>query len=125
ADLRLAMVSAGTRGGDAIEDLGLADRPHLRGAALAMHRAGLHKHGRHDIVTAGGIHQQIIKQIAPLWPIPQMVVRINDRQVGLGDWLPVSIKPSLAYRKIIRGCGCAWWGGCGAPRVPAVVITDY
>jgi hypothetical protein len=85
ADPRLAVESARTHGGDAVDELGFADRPHLYRAGAAVHRAGLHEHRRDDVVTAAGVGQQFIEEVTPARPVPQMVVRIDDRQVGL-DW---------------------------------------
>ncbi len=101
ADPRLAENSARTHG-----ELGFADRPHLCGAGPAVHRASLHEHRRDDVVTAVGVGQQFIKEVTPARPVPQMVVRIDDGQVGVEDGLATPIKPRLADRKIIGSNGC-------------------
>jgi hypothetical protein len=64
-------------------------------------------------VAAVDIDQQIIEQITPTWPIPQMVVWIDDRQLGLDDRFFAPIKPSLADWKVICAQRCAGWGRCG------------
>ena len=38
--------------------------------------------------------EQIIEQIAPILPIPQMVMRIDDRQIGLEDLLLAYMAPA-------------------------------
>ena len=35
--------------------------------------------------------------------VPQMVVRIDDRQIGLEDWFLAPIEPVLADGKIVEG----------------------
>ena len=106
ADPRLAVDSARTHGGDAVSELGFADRPHLDRAAPTVHRPGLHEHRRDDVVTAAGVGQELIEEVTPARPVPQMVVRINDRQVGVEDGLEAPIKPRLADRKIVGSNGC-------------------
>ena len=95
ADLGLAVDAAGAHGGDAVDELGLADRAHLFGAGGANHRAGLHKHRRDDVVTAVGIGQQLVEQIAPAGAVPEMMVRIDDRQLGLEDRFLAPVEPIL------------------------------
>src|ERR1700704_6952653 len=103
ADSDLAVDSARTHGRDTVDELSLAHGPHLHGAGLAVHRAGLNEHGCDDVVAAVGVGEQLIKQVTPTGPVPQMVVRIDDRQIGLEDRLLAPIKPNLTDGKIICG----------------------
>ena len=48
----LAVDAARRHRGDAVDELGLADRLHLLRAVGAVHRARLHEHGRDDVVAA-------------------------------------------------------------------------
>jgi len=57
-------------------------------------------------VTAAGVGQQFIEEVTPARPVPQMVVRIDDRQIGVEDGLAAPIKPRLADRKVIGSSGC-------------------
>jgi hypothetical protein len=52
-------------------------------------------------VSASDVEEQIIEQITPTWSIPQVMVRIDDRQIGLENRLFAPIEPSLADWKII------------------------
>ena len=62
----------------------LADRVgEVLGPVRAVHRVALEKHGGHDVVAGAGIRQQLLQQIAVARPVPQMVMRIDDRQLGL------------------------------------------
>ena len=102
AHLGLAVDAAGAHGGDAVDELGLAYGAQLFGAGCSNHGPGLHEHRRDDVVTGAGICQQLIEQIAPAGPVPQVVVRINDRQLGLEDRLLASVEPILADGNIGR-----------------------
>ena len=118
ADLGLAVDAAGAHGGDAVDELGLADRAQLFGAVGAIHRAGLHEDGRDDVVAAVGVGQQLVEQIAPAGSIPEMVMRIDDRQVGLEDRLVAPVEPILADGNIGGRGGRRghWRGPLGNPR---------
>ena len=108
----LAVDAAGAHGGDAVDELGLADRLQLLRPCGAVHRAGLHIDRRDDVVAAVGVGQQLVEQVAPAGPVPQMVVRIDDRQVGLEDRLLAAVEPLLADGKIGGGGGWGWrWRG--------------
>ena len=100
ADLRLAVATRGAHRRDAIDELGLADRPHLLRPARAMHRAALHEHRGDDVVATVGVGQQIVEHVAPARPFPQMMVRIDDRQLGLEDRLGPPREPVVAHRQI-------------------------
>ena len=78
---------------DAIGELNLADRPHFLGAPIAIHRTRLHVHRRNNIVTAAGIQQQVIQQIPPSRALPQMMVRIDDRQFRFENRLLAPVEP--------------------------------
>jgi hypothetical protein len=88
---------------------GLADGAHLDGAGGARHGAGLDEHGGQDVVAGVDVGQQLIEQVAPVGPVPQMVVRVDDGQVGLQDRLRAPVEPSLADGQVVRGR--AWAGG--------------
>ena len=46
---------------DAVDELGLADRPHRGRDACPVHRATLQIHGRADIVAATGIGEELVE----------------------------------------------------------------
>ena len=78
----------------AIGELDLADRPHLGRTGGAIHRQPFEIDGRRDVMAAADIGQQIRQQIASgLGPIDQMMVRVDDRQIGLDDVLTTAVEP--------------------------------
>ena len=68
------------------------------GPVSRVHRARLDVHRRDDVVAAVGIGQQVVNQIAPSGPDPQMVVWIDDRQLRLQNRLLATIEPILPDR---------------------------
>ncbi len=81
--------AAGAHRGETSHKLGLADRAHLRRPTGAVHRAAFEKHRRLDPVPGIQIREQIIEQIAMTGAlrraIPEMMVGVDDRQIGLKD----------------------------------------
>jgi hypothetical protein len=74
---------------DAVDEFDLADRRHLRRAVLAVHRTAFQKDSGDDVVAPADISQQFREQIAaPLRRIPEMMVRVDDRQSRLERRLP-------------------------------------
>jgi hypothetical protein len=79
-----AITARGAHRGDAVDELDLADRRHFRRAVLAVHRSALEKDRGDDIVPTAYVGQELRQQIAPaLRRVPEMVMRIDDRQIGL------------------------------------------
>ena len=68
------------------------------GPLIAVHRTRLHIHRRDDIVAAAGIKQQILQQIPPSRTLPQMVMRIDDRQFGFENRFVAPVEPIPAAR---------------------------
>jgi hypothetical protein len=65
--------------GDAIEELGLSDGLHRLWTILAIHRAIFHTNGRHYIVPAAGILNELFEEITVVGSLSQVVVRITNR----------------------------------------------
>ena len=64
-DPGLAVIAGGAHRGDAGDELGLADRPHLLRAIRAVMRVAFLEHGGDDVVVAGvDVGQQLVEQIA-------------------------------------------------------------
>src|SRR6516165_6658821 len=78
ADLGLAAALVALFG-DRPDELALADRTHLLGAAGAIARTALDEHGLDDVVAGVDIGQQLVEQIAATWMVPEMIVRVDDR----------------------------------------------
>ncbi len=95
ADAGRAVATAVAHGRHAGAELDLAHRAHLGGSTRAVHRMALVEDGRHDLVarfvTLAEIGQQLIEQIAVARHVPQMMVGIDDREVGLEDRLGSSL----------------------------------
>jgi hypothetical protein len=72
--------------GDRPDEFALADRPHLLGAAGPVAGAALDKDGGDDVVAGIDVGQQFVKQIAAARVVPQMMVRVDDRQPGFEDF---------------------------------------
>ncbi len=100
AHLGLAVVARGAHRRDAVDEFGLTDRLHFLGTGGAMHRAALHEHGGDNVMPAVGVGQQIIQHIDPARPLPEMMVRIDDRQVGFQDRLAPPRQPVVADRQV-------------------------
>jgi hypothetical protein len=47
----------------------------------------LDEDGSHDVVARAQVGQQLVEQIAMVGPIPQVMVRVDDGQVGIEDGL--------------------------------------
>ncbi len=107
ADARRAVDAAGAHGSDAVDELGLPDRLHVVRAGGAMKRARLHEHRGSDLVPAVQVGEQLRQQIAPVRPVPQMMVRIDDRQVGLQDRLVPAREPILSHPQVMGLGGVA------------------
>ena len=68
----------------AVHELDLADRLHLVRSAGAEHRLAFEEHRRDDVVAAAEVGQQLGQEIeAARRRVPEMMVRIDDRQLGL------------------------------------------
>ena len=89
-----AEITTGAAGGqvrEAIDCFRLAKRAQLDGAVGPVEGGAVYEDRRHDVVAAQGVGRQLVEQI-PLGlsvraPGPQMVVGVDDRQVGLEDGL--------------------------------------
>ena len=115
-DPGLAVIARGAHRGDAGDELGLADRPHLGGAVRAVHRMAFDEHGGDDVVAAVEVGQQFVEQIAVPAAQPQMMVRVDDRQIGIEDRLRRGRgEPCLVRRdrcgRTARRCGAV--SSCG------------
>src|SRR5205814_9466388 len=78
---------------DAVDELGLAERLLLVRPVGAVHLAAFLETGRDDVVPAADIFEQILEQVSVTGPVPQMMVRIDDRQIRLEDLLAPLIQP--------------------------------
>jgi hypothetical protein len=70
---------------DAADELGLADEAHRLRPAGSIERAALDEDGALDVVAAGQVAQQLWQQVAALRKVPEVMVRIADRELRLED----------------------------------------
>jgi hypothetical protein len=82
-----AVEPTGTRRRQPLDEFYLPDGTHGHGTVRAVHRARLEEHRRPDIVPAGDVGMQLVKEIAlvgqTLQPsVPKMVMGVADRELG-------------------------------------------
>jgi transposase len=84
---------------DHVGELGLTDRAEFIGPIGAIHCDALDEDGRDDVIAAVHICKQVIEEIAraEAWSVPQVVMRIDDRQIGFEDLLIPAVEPVLAH----------------------------
>ena len=111
---RLAVFPRRAHRRDAVDEFGLAERFLLLRPVGAVHLAAFLEAGRDDVVAAADVFEQVLEQVAVAGPVPQMMVRIDDRQIGLEDLLAALVEPVRPDRRMTarrdRGLG-----HCSAP----------
>ncbi len=101
ADLRLAVGPARRHRPDAVGEFDFANRAQFGGSCCAVHRKPFEVHGRGDVVSGAEIGEQFRQQIAAgLRPVDQVMVRIDDREVGLDDLFAAPVEPLLPDRQV-------------------------
>src|SRR6185312_9115742 len=78
----------------------LAERARLRRPLGAVHLAAFEKDRGADVVAARRVLYEVVQQIAVAGPVPQMMVRIDDRAVRLARRLLGRGEPVLADRQM-------------------------
>jgi hypothetical protein len=82
-DAAWTVAARGAHCGDASDELDFSQCGHLAWAVLAIHRAAFQEDSRDDVVPAADVGQEFRQQIAtPVRRVPEMVVRVDDRQIG-------------------------------------------
>ena len=103
-DFRRSVLAAGALGGQPLHELGFSDATQILGPARAIHGVALDEHGLGHVVPGAQIIGQLIQQIAVALPIPEVVVRVADGEVGFDGLFDNLSEP-----------GFAGTGHCGAP----------
>jgi hypothetical protein len=88
----------------ALDEFGLAHRPQSLRTVGAVVLAALQVDRRHDAVPARQVLREVVEQVAPPGSIEQVVVRVDDRQVGFEDGLAPAQQP-LAVRGRVERLG--------------------
>jgi hypothetical protein len=83
--------------------LGLAQRLFFLGAARAIHLPALHEDRATDVVAAAGVGQQLGQQVHVLRSLPEMMVRVDDRQAGLKDLFCQLAEPCGVGQRTVIG----------------------
>src|SRR6202011_1903799 len=83
----LAVLSAFAHRRRAVDEFDFAHRLHLRRPIGAVHRAAFDKNALRDVVTATGVGEQLVEQVPVPVAVPQMMVRIDDLERRLQDFL--------------------------------------
>ena len=96
----LAVAAARAHRRDALHELGFADDLELVWPVGAVHRRALDEHRLPHIVRPG-VRHQLIEQVPVARPIPQVVVRIDDRQPRLQRRLVGQRQPVLRLRRLV------------------------
>lgn len=84
ADAGRTIAAARAHRGNAVDELRLADRREIGVAVGAIHRVALDEDARPDIVARADVMEILAEQIARA-VIPEVMVRIDDRQFRLKD----------------------------------------
>ena len=107
------------------DELRLADRSHLGGAIGAIHRVALQKHGGHHVVAGAQVGEQLVQQVPMIRADPQVMVRVDDRQVRLEDRLGRGLgQPRLVGRADAAVLGRARMGRLAHVRLGSVRVVS-
>ena len=68
---------------DAFEEFGFTDRLHFIRAIVAITVTTFDGDCRHNVVATGEIRAQIVQQVNVRHPLPQVMMRVANRQLGL------------------------------------------
>src|SRR5262249_45014541 len=102
SDARLAVVARCAHRRNAVDELGLADAAEGFGPLRLEHRAAFDENGRDNVVATTDVLKDFLKQVAlldgSLADVPEMVVRVTDREIGLECRLLYLRQPGLVPR---------------------------
>ena len=105
--------------GDTVDELGLAERLHRLRTVLPVHHAAFDEHRRHEAVAVAAVGEQLGQHVAVGGAVPQVVVGIDDREIGLQHLLPHGADPLGPHRNEIVGGPCRS-GAATHPCLPCV-----
>ena len=101
-DARFAILPARALGRDAIDELGLANRPHRLRAVRAIHRKAFHEHRREHAMPRRRVTDYLIEHVAAARMVPQVMMRIDYRQFRLERSLTDLRQPRVAFLFVAR-----------------------
>ena len=100
--------------GELVHALGLADRPQFGRALVAVEHRALDVHGARYAVSAMGVGDEVLDQVAAVRVDPQVMMRIADRQIRIECGLGAERQPGVA---VVHGRGATVPGR--SSRAPA------
>src|SRR6266446_1484110 len=83
-----------------VDEFGLAKGFKFQRLLGAIHLAAFLEAGRDDVVAAADIGEQILEQVAVARPVPHVMVRIDNRQIGIEDLFAALVEPVLPDRRV-------------------------
>src|SRR5207237_2062198 len=86
-DARLSVAAAVAHRRDAGHELRLPHRTQLLRTRRAVHRLALDEDRGDDVVAPADVVEELVEQVAMPTALPEMMVRVDDGQVGLEDRL--------------------------------------
>src|SRR6516165_4085410 len=122
ANARRAVMSAGAHRRDAVDELGFAHRLQRLRAIGPIHGAALDEYGGTHVVPTVGVIEKLVEQIAVV-AIPQMMVWVDNRQIGFQHRLVVGSQPVFLDRVHpgTGAIGAASPGHCSSPPATCLV----
>jgi hypothetical protein len=88
--------------GDTVGELGLSHDPERRRPVGAVHRLRLHVDSGLDRVAAvPDVGEVLLEQVAPSGPVPQVVMGVDDRQLGTQGLLAPRGEPVRSDRQVV------------------------
>src|SRR6516165_3942550 len=110
----LPELSASAHRRRAVDEFDFADRLHLRRPVGAVHRAAFDEDALRDVVTTAGVGEQLVEQVTVPVAVPQMMVRIDDLERRLQDFLlPLRPPRRIAVARCGRSAARHGRSGCG------------
>src|SRR5262245_5555670 len=100
---RWSIGAARRHGGNAVDELGLAQGAQFAWTIGAVTGRTFDEDRAFNAVAAARVRQQISQQVAVRGKIPQMMMRIDDRQLRFQDFLAHLRQPVLANARGARG----------------------
>ena len=95
-DAARAVFATGALGGDALDELSLADVAHLAGAVGAVHCAALDEDGGDDVMSGVDVSHDFVEEVAVAGAFPEVVVRVADGKTGVDGLLDDAGQPGVS-----------------------------
>jgi hypothetical protein len=67
-----------------------------------------------DVVPAAGFFEKILEQVPVAGPIPPVMMRVDNRQIGFEDFLAALVQPIRPNRRMAARAGLRLAGDAGS-----------